>query len=687
MSPEPSELKNSESYLRRIRNIGTIAHIDAGKTTFTERALYYAQRIHRIGEVHEGTATMDYLAQEQERGITIASAFTSLQWRDNRVNIIDTPGHVDFTIEVERSLRVLDGAIGIFCAVNGVEAQSETVWRQSEEYQVPKLAVVNKMDRVGADFVSAVKDLRLKLGISPMVLQIPEGEGADFSGIIDLLGLRLLQFDPASYGQRIFVQELSPGQMERALPWREELLETLAEDDDTVLERYLAGEGIPGEELKDLIRLRTLSLRGVPLLLCSALKNTGVQSVLDAVCDFLPSPLEVPRMEGVNPEGEKKTTFPVSSRAPLSALVFKVSFEGGRALALMRVYSGTLRVNEQVYNSGKRTTHRVARLFSLHAGSKERIEKAYAGEIVAAAGLKGVSTGDTLCRQEDPIILERIGQYNPVISLALEPRNSEEEEKLLQALEKLTQEDPTLFMERDKDTQQILLSGMGELHLEVALDRLRREYRADFRAGKPQVVCRETVLRRASAEEIFHRTLGETPHYGHVALQVGPRGRDLHSQVVWAMDTVGWTREWVEEVEKSLGDGLQSGVLQGAPVQGVLVEVLGMGEHHEHSSAAGYYMAAAWALRKALSNASPALMEPVMNVEIFVPEEFVGEVVSLLGIKEGKIEGMYERGGGQMIHALAPLRNLFGFSTEFRSASQGRGSFLLRFYRFDVVHG
>ena len=677
--------KKADAALARIRNVGTIAHIDAGKTTWTERALFEAHRIHRIGEVHEGTATMDYMPEEQERGITITSACTSVSWRDLRINIIDTPGHVDFTMEVERSLRVLDGALGVFCAVHGVEPQSETVWRQSERYHVPKIAYVNKMDRPGADFEAVLRELGDKLGARPLPLQIPEGQGSEFAGILDLLRLRFLRPGSADrQGERTEEVDLSLDQRERALAWRERLIEALAEEDEALLERYLAEEAIPAEDLVRAIREQTLHLRGVPVLLGSALKNIGVRPVLDAICDFLPSPLEVPRIQGVHPESKEPVSFPVSTQAPLSALVFKISLEGGRLLALMRIYSGTIRAGDMVCNPGKEVTRRVSRLFSLHAGRKERLDRAGAGEIVAAAGLKEAGTGDTLCSEEHPILLERIEEYRPVMSLALEPRNAPEEEKLLQALDKLVLEDPTLFTERDEDTEQIILSGMGELHLEVVLHRLRREFGADFRAGRPRVVRRETVLQKASAEETVSRELGGVLHEGRVALQVEPVERERASEVRFELREESGLEPWGDEVERALRDGLQSGVLQGAPVQGVLVRVVHLGPPGDAASEAGYHMAAAGALKKALQAARPMLMEPVMSLEVVVPEDFVGEVVTLLGAKGGKVESMENSAEGKVVHSLAPLSRLFGFSTELRSATQGRGTFSMHFHRFDV---
>ncbi len=677
--------KGVDKYLNYIRNIGIIAHIDAGKTTLTERILYYTKRIHRMGEVHEGTATMDYMPEEQERGITITSACTSCRWGNKQINIIDTPGHVDFIIEVERSLRVLDGAVGVFCAVGGVEPQSETVWKQSQRYGVPKIAFINKMDRIGANFERVLDEMREKLGANPIPLFIPEGEGPEFCGIIDLLKMKFLWFDPETEGEGIVERDLTPSQRDRAELWREKLIEGVAEIDESVLERYLAEENIELPEIKALIKRGTIELKITPVLVGSALKKIGVQPVLDAICEYLPSPLEVAQIEGMDPDSKEKKSFPVSSMAPLSALVFKITMETGRLMALLRVYSGTLSSGDSVYNSTQEREHRVARLFTLHADRKERIKEARAGEIVGAAGLKGVKTGDTLCLKENKIILERISDYKPVISIAIEPKSSAEEDRLITAIEKVLQEDPTLFMERDQDTGQILLSGMGELHLDVIQERLKREYGVEFRAGKPQVVYRETIARDAVASDEFSRELGEQMHYGFVELKVEPLGRQEENRIAFEMDHSSWPRGIVDSIYTSIKDALQSGVLKGSPLQGVRVAVLNLGEMREDSTEVGYHMAAAGALKKALEKASPLLMEPIMFLEIYVPEEFVGDVISLIGSKGGKIENMFERGTDKVIYALAPLRKLFGFSTDIRSATQGRANFMMRFERFDVL--
>ncbi len=674
----------SAKMLGNLRNIGIIAHIDAGKTTLTERILYYSGKIHRIGEVHEGTATMDYMPEEQERGITITSAVTSCQWNPCIINIIDTPGHVDFTIEVERSLRVLDGAVGVFCGVSGVEPQSETVWRQSESYHVPKLAFVNKMDRLGANFEAVVESIRTKLGANPVPIQYPDGEGADFRGVFDLVEMRKLVFDQKSSGVEYVSLELSDDETDRLGPWREKLIESAAEEDEDILDLYLGGEEIPGIRLREALRKATLSQKIVPVLVGSALKNIGVQPVMDAVCHYLPSPLEVPAATGVVPDSKEKIAFAVSHKEPLSALVFKVAMDSGRKLVLMRLYSGKLSGGDSVFNITQDKDERVARLFRLHAGRKEKLETAYAGDMVAAAGLKFARTGDTLCHRDFPILLEQIADYKPVISLAIEARNSEEADKLDEVLEKYLMEDPTLDIHRDEDTDQIILSGMGELHLEVILERLKREYKLEPRTGKPQVVYQETVMSKASGEAKFDRELGEELHFGGVRLSVEPMGRGKGRDIHFEVDPDVWPAPWLEAVEDGISDGLQSGIVKGYPVQDVRVRVLDM-ERRDHSSIVGYRMAAAMALKQALGKGDARLMEPIMWVEINVPEDFVGEVVGLLGAKGAKIENMIDRLGQKVVQGLAPLGKLFGFSTDLRSATQGRAGFVMKFSRFDVL--
>jgi len=675
----------SAKALGKLRNIGIIAHIDAGKTTLTERILYYSGKIHRIGEVHEGTATMDYMPEEQERGITITSAVTSCQWDPCMINIIDTPGHVDFTIEVERSLRVLDGAVGVFCGVSGVEPQSETVWRQSEAYRVPKLAFVNKMDRLGADFEAVVESIKTKLGANPVPVQYPNGEGDEFEGVFDLIEMKRLEFDQETKGEEYASFDLTEAEMAKIEPWREKLIEVASDEDEDILDLYLSGEEVDPAKIRVALRKATLEQTIVPVLVGSALKNIGVQPVMAAVCDFLPSPLEVPAATGVEPESRSKISFDVSHKEPLSALVFKVTMDSGRKLAMMRIYSGKISGGDTVFNITQGKSERVARLFRLHAGRREKIDTAFAGDMVGAAGMKFARTGDTLCDEASPILLEQIADYKPVISLAIEPRNSDESEKLDEVLEKYLMEDPTLDLKRDEDTDQIILSGMGELHLDVILERLKREYKLEPRAGKPQVVYQETVSTKGIASAEFHRELGEDMHFGGVRLSVEPRERDSGRDISLDFDVEEYPSDWLQAVEEGLSDGLQSGVVRGYPVQDVHVRVLGLERRDRESSAVGYRMASAMALKDALANASPVLMEPIMDVEINVPEDFVGEVVGLLGSKGAKIENMIDRNGQKVVQGLAPLASLFGFSTNLRSATQGRAGFVMKFNKFDVL--
>ncbi|EPR42232.1 translation elongation factor G [Desulfovibrio sp. X2] len=670
--------------VRKLRNIGIIAHIDAGKTTLTERILFYSGRIHRMGEVHEGTATMDYMPEEQERGITITSACTYCQWGDTRINIIDTPGHVDFTIEVERALRVLDGAVGVFCAVSGVEPQSETVWRQSQKYHVPKLAFVNKMDRLGADFAAVLEAMREKLGAKPLPLSVPHGEGQDFSGVFDLVDRQHLSFGADDQGAT--VERRAPSEEEEAFlaPWRERMLETLAEEDEEFLELYLSGEDVSAEAVRAAVRRATLSLKLTPVLCGSALRNSGVQPVLDAVRDYLPSPLDVPPVQALDPLAREKVGLSTDASGPLAALAFKVSMESGRKHVYLRLYSGRLEAGQEVYNATQDKDERAARLFRMHADRKEKLDEAVAGDIVAVAGLRFARTGDTICLRGAPLVLERISTYTPVISLALEPRNSEEGDKLLEALNHFLLEDPTLHVAHDEETGQLVLSGMGELHLEVMLERLGREYGLKPRAGRPQVVRQETVSRTAGAESEFDKMLGDAAHYGFVVLSVEPRSRGKGQDIVFEFDQTLWPEAFTTAVAEGLSDGLQSGT-QGNPVCDVRVRVREMRGKDKRESAVGFRLAASMALREALAKAGPVALEPIMKVEVAVPGEFVGDVIGLFGSKGAKIENMYDHAGQKVVQALAPLSGLFGFSTALRSATQGRAGMVMSFERFDVL--
>ena len=670
--------------IEKIRNIGIIAHIDAGKTTVTERMLYFSGRIHRLGEVHEGTATMDYMPEEQERGITITSAVTTCYWDGKTVNIIDTPGHVDFTIEVERSLRVLDGAVGVFCAVGGVEPQSETVWRQSVSYGVPKLVFINKMDRLGANFEAVLESMSNKLGIASLPVQVPDGAGDEFSAVYDVIRMKKLVFDQGSNGEEFDVLDLDENDEEFLSPWRERMCEVLSEVDDEFMERYLEDD-IDAKYIDEVIRKATIDLKLVPVFAGSALKNVGVQPLMDGVGKYLPSPLEAPKVSGINPKtGVEQVVEPVAN-GPFQALAFKVVMDSGRKMVLMRIYSGKIEAGDMVKNFTLGKEERVARLFKMHAGRKERLDVAGIGDIVCAAGLKETRTGDTLSSSDIPLVLEQIEMYKPVISMAIEPRNTDESEKLEDVLAKYLQEDPTLALNTDEDTGQIILSGMGELHLEVVLDRMRREYKLDPRSGKPQVVYQEVPGKPAEAEEEFDKLLGEDKHYGFVRLAVEPQERGAGRDIVFEIDTGEWSSDWMDAVEEGVDDGLQSGVIKGFPVQDIKVRILELRKRYGESSVPGYHMAAGKALKTALAASAPKLMEPIMDVEVSVPNEFVGDVIGLLGAKGARIENMLDRNSQKIVHALSPLRNMFGFSTDLRSATQGRAGFAMKFHCFDVL--
>ncbi|WP_031485234.1 elongation factor G [Maridesulfovibrio frigidus] len=670
--------------IAKVRNIGIIAHIDAGKTTVTERILYFSGKIHRLGEVHEGTATMDYMPEEQERGITITSALTSCFWGQNTINIIDTPGHVDFTIEVQRSLRVLDGAVGVFCAVGGVEPQSETVWRQSERYGVPKLIFINKMDRLGADFESVLESITKRLNVNALPVQIPDGEGEDFSGVFDVINLKKIVYDEDENGEEFEILELSQDELDIVSPWRGRMCDTLAEFDEEFLERYLEDD-IDPEYIESVIRKATLKLDLVPVFSGSALKNVGVQPLIDGVCKYLPSPLEVSSITGIDPLTGIERVVDPSVSADFQALVFKIIMDSGRKVVLIRVYSGKIEVGSVVKNVTRGIEERMDRLFRMHAGRLEKLEVAGVGDIVAVAGLKNSRTGDTLSTAEKPITLEQIELYKPVISLAIEPRTSEDADKIDDVLDKYLQEDPTLSLKNDEDTGQIVLSGMGELHLEVVLERMRREYGLAPRSGQPQVVYQEVPGKMVEAEEEFDKLLGDEKHYGFVRLSVEPSERGSGRKVSFEIDTGNWASDWLDSVAEGVEDALQGGPLKGFPVQDIRVRILEIKKKDGGSSPQGYHLAAGRAVKKALLASSPRLIEPIMNVEISVPDEFVGDAIGLLGAKGARIENMLDRGGLKVVHAIAPLARMFGFSTELRSSTQGRAGFAMIFKSFDVL--
>lgn len=672
-----------------VRNIGIIAHIDAGKTTLTERMLFYARKIHRMGEVHDGTATMDYLPEEQERGITITSACTTCGWNGVAVNVIDTPGHVDFTIEVERSLRVLDGAVGVFCAVGGVEPQSETVWRQSESFGVPKIAFVNKMDRTGADFAAVLDALETRLHAVPLPLVIPVGAGESFNGLIDLITQERLDFDQADQGQtwtRRPLAEAAPEEQDLAETWRERMLERLAENDDVFLERYLE-QDCDAETIRAAVRRTTLARRLTPVLCGSALRNTGVQPLLDAVIACLPSPEDTPPASAHNPKDGSTEAISCSPGAPLLGLVFKVIMDGGRKLAFLRIYSGTLREGDACRNVTQGADERVSRLYRLHADRREQLAEARAGDIAAVIGLRSARTGDTIAAPGGELLLESIASCQPVISLALEPRNADDGKSLDEALARFTVEDPTLTVSVDEGSGHRILSGMGELHLDVVLERIRREYRISPRVGRPQVIRRETPARAAEAEESFERELGKETHQGRVALTLLPRERGAGNRIRFApaVTEAPLPDALRQAVIAGVENALQSSPLSGCPVQDADVEIRAVPRSEGLTTPVGVHMAAGMALRAALDLAGVTTLEPIMNVELSMPETCLGPAISLFGTRGGKVEDIQDRAGIKIVRGLAPLSRLFGFSTDLRSATQGRAGLVMTFERFDAL--
>lgn len=722
-----------------LRNIGIIAHIDAGKTTFSERILFYSDVIHRMGEVHEGAATMDFMPEEQERGITIASACITCLWRGHTINLVDTPGHVDFTVEVERCLRVLDAAVGIFCAVGGVEPQSETVWRQADDFGIPRLAVVNKMDRAGASFSMVLEAMRERLGASPVAVTIPLGEGEDFRGVLDLVRRERLVFDSASKGREIERAPFTPEEAALAAPWREALMDVLTMEDDALLTQYLSGEEPAPEILDAALRSGTLARRFVPVFAASALRNIGVQPVLDAVCRYLPGPADIPPVRAVavgdrkeraalrrqagakggapeggragridpaapapdagvptgpaGPEGEapaeggSAVLIAPDPAAPVCALAFKVQMSGGRKIVFLRLYAGNLREGDTLTNAATGARERVMRLYRLHADQRENLEQACAGDIVAVQGLKEAQTGDTLVGGGPPVLLEALRTWRPVISLAFEPKNVEEGERLDAALRNFSAEDPTLAVEMDEATGQRVVSGMGELQLEVLVDRMRRECGVAPRVGNPQVVCRETIGTAAEAQGEFDRELGGQAHYGLVSVRVTPRERASGIRVAFAPDAFApgeWNAVLVEAAEQGVYDACYSGP-NGYAVEDVELIIAGLGRKHGLATAPGLHMAAQQAARSALEKAKNLVLEPLMQVDISVPESFLGSVIALLGARGARIEGLDDKAGQKHILALAPMRGLFGFATALRSASQGRAGLMMQFLRFDAV--
>lgn len=674
-----------EKRLIRTRDIGFMAHIDAGKTTVTERVLFYTKKIHRMGEVHEGTTVMDWMAQEQERGITITSAVTTVEWKGNIIHIIDTPGHVDFTIEVERSLRVLDGVIAIFSAVEGVEPQSETVWHQADKYGVPKLAFVNKMDRIGADFFGTVKMIVERLGARPLILQVPIGMEDRFIGVIDLIRLRGIVWDEHSLGAEFKEITIPKDLKEEAFVNRSKLIESIAELDDHLMEKYLNGEEISESEMKATIRKAAISLKAVPVLCGAALRNQGIQPLIDAIVDYLPSPLDVPPVRGMNPLTGKETARMVKDEEFLAALAFKVMMDQGRKLVYIRIYSGVLKVGMEVYNPRLRRGEKISRIFQMHANHRTRTEEAKTGEMVAVMGLKETTTGDTLCDSSHPILLEPIDFYKPVMSVAVEPKTNQDQEKLTESLEKLSEEDPTFHVKFDEDTGQTVVSGMGELHLDVLVNRLLAEYHIGVNVGKPQVVYRETVEKEVEVSARFEKEMEEVRHFGEVFLRISPNGRgkgiEFHSEAPEGT----LPPEGFFSIEEGVREASAAGVIMGYPLTDLHVTLLKANMDPDHPSLLALKIASSNALREGCRKAQPVLLEPMMEVNIIVPEEYMGEVVGDLKARKSSVEEITPKGKVALIKAISPLTRMFGYSTDLRSLTQGRGTFSMQFSRYDKM--
>jgi elongation factor G len=672
--------------LERCRNIGIMAHIDAGKTTTTERILFYTGRTHRLGEVHEGTATMDWMEQEQERGITITSAATTCTWRDIRINIIDTPGHVDFTAEVERSLRVLDGAVAVFDAVHGVQPQSEKVWRQADKYGVPRICFINKIDKMGADFEHAVDTLRKRLNAKPVAIQIPIGQEDKFKGVVDLVTMKAILWNDETLGAEYITEEIPAELKKKAEAFHAALVETVAENDDAMLHKFLEGEEISAAELKASLRKSTIALKVFPVVVGTAFKNKGIQPLLDAVVDYLPSPLDVPETHGTDPDKGTTITRKASDGEPFSALAFKIMadpFVG--QLTFIRVYSGQLKSGESVLNSRTQRNERIGRLLKMHANKREDIQEILAGDICAAVGLKNVSTGDTICDPKHPITLESIEFAVPVISVAVEPKTKADQEKMGMALAKLAQEDPTFKVHTDPDSGQTIISGMGELHLEIIIDRMMREYKVEANVGKPQVAYRETIRKHSEAEGKYIRQTGGRGQYGHAKIKLDPQPPGTGYEFV--NDIIGGSvpKEFIKPIDQGIQEALEGGVLAGYPVVDVKVTLYDGSYHDVDSNEMAFKIAGSMAFKEAARKASPVLLEPVMAVEVVTPEDYAGAIMGDLSSRRGRIEGMEHRAGSQVIKAIVPLAEMFGYATHMRSSTQGRAEYSMHFGRYEEV--
>ncbi len=672
--------------LERTRNIGIMAHIDAGKTTTTERILYYTGINYKIGEVHEGTATMDWMAQEQERGITITSAATTCFWDNYRINIIDTPGHVDFTAEVERSLRVLDGAVAVFDAVAGVEPQSETVWRQADKYAVPRIALINKMDRAGADYFRSLESMAKKLQAKPVAIQIPLGKEEKYLGVIDLIKMKAYVYRDETLGAEYDELEIPEEYREEAQEWREKLVEAVAETDNELVEKYVAEETISNDELIEAIRRATLELKFTPCVCGSAFKNKGVQPLLDAVVNFLPSPLEVRPVEGVDLDSQEAAIRKAGDDEPFSALVFKIMadpFVG--QLAFLRVYSGSLKAGSTVYNSTRERNERIGRLLKMHANKREEIDAVYSGDIAAVVGLKAVTTGDTICDKSHPIVLEAMDFPAPVISVAIEPKTRQDQDKLGFSLSKLMQEDPTFKVHTDEDTGQTIISGMGELHLEILVDRMLREFDVGANVGRPQVSYKEAITESSQGEGRYIRQTGGRGQYGHAKIRIEPG--ESGSKLVFENGIVGGSipREYIEPIRAGISEAMEGGILAGYPVENLKVTLYDGSSHDVDSSEMAFKIAGSMAFKSAAKKAKPVLLEPVMRVEVVVPEEYMGAVIGDLNSRRGKIGQLEPRGATQVVQSLVPLSEMFGYATDLRSLTQGRATYTMHFGSFERV--
>jgi elongation factor G len=663
-----------------------MAHIDAGKTTTTERILYYTGVSHKIGEVHEGTATMDWMEQEQERGITITSAATTCSWRDYNINIIDTPGHVDFTIEVERSLRVLDGAVAVFCSVGGVEPQSETVWRQADKYGVPRLAFINKMDRVGADFFRGVQMIKDRLKANAVPIQLPVGKEENFKGIIDLVTMKAVIWDEESLGAKFHDEEIPANLLDEATEYREKMIEEISSHDDALMEKYLSGEALTEVEIMAAIRACTISIKIIPVICGSSFKNKGVQNLLDAVVDYMPSPMDIPPIKGIDVDTGAEIERMASDAEPFSSLGFKIMtdpFVG--QLTFFRVYSGVASAGSYIYNSTKGKKERLGRILKMHANKREEIKEVFAGDIAAAVGLKYTTTGDTLCDENKQVILESIEFPDPVISIAIEPKTKAEQDKLGFGLQKLASEDPSFRVKTDEETGQTIISGMGELHLEIIVDRLKREFKVDANVGKPQVAYRETITKKVKVEGKFVRQSGGRGQFGHVWLEVEPQEAGKGYEFVDAIKGGVVPREYIPAVDKGIQEATNNGVLAGFPVVDIKVTLIDGSYHEVDSSEMAFKIAGSMGFKEGCQKASPIILEPIMSVEVVVPEEYMGDVIGDLNSRRGRIMGMDSRAGAQVVSAMVPLASMFGYSTDLRSATQGRATYAMTFDHYEPV--